>query len=75
MQTTMTKHGITVKHNSNGTWTVSGKIGNNKWSETVKTFCEAGEIAHEMADNNDQGNAINHRMCEVFRRQFFNPIF
>ena len=72
---TMRMHGITVTHKADGTWQVSGRIdgkGSEKWSENCKTFYEAGEIAFEMADNNDYGRDINHKMCKVFNRVFFN---
>ena len=69
--TTMTKHGITVRHNNDGTWNVSGKDNGQRWSMTALSFNEAGQLAFEMADNNDLGREINHKMCEVFGRSFF----
>lgn len=69
----MRKHGITVTHRDDGTWLVSGWMdgkGSERWSETFKTFARAGQFAFEMADNNDFGREINHRMCEVFGRNF-----
>lgn len=73
MSKTMRKHGITVTHRDDGTWMVSGRIekGGRKWTEIHKSFQSAGEAAFEMADNNDFGREINHKMCEVFRRTFF----
>lgn len=68
---TMRMHGITVTHKADGTWQVSGRIDGRKWTETHKTFLDAGECAFEMADNNDFGEEINHKMCEVFNRLFF----
>ena len=74
MSKTMRMHGITVTHKDDGTWQVSGRIdgkGRRKWTEVHKTFYDAGECAFEMADNNDFGREINHKMCEVFNRLFF----
>ena len=74
MSKTMRMHGITVTHKDDGTWQVSGRIdgkGSRKWTEVHKTFYDAGECAFEMADNNDFGREINHKMCEVFNRLFF----
>ena len=71
MAKTMRKHGITVSHLDNGKWRVSGRIDGKKWSEEYKSFQEAGECAFEMADNNDFGCEINHKMCEVFHRIFY----
>lgn len=34
------------------------------------SFLEAGNVAHEMADNNDIGSKVNQRMCEVFGATF-----
>lgn len=72
---TMRMHGMTVTHKADGTWQVSGRIDGKKgkkWTEVCKTFNEAGCIAFEMADNNDFGRDINHKMCKVFNRVFFN---
>lgn len=70
MAKTMRMHGITVSHLNNGNWKVSGRIDCERWSEEYKSFRDAGECAFEMADNNDFGREINHRMCEVFHRDF-----
>ena len=67
----MTCHGITVTHRDDGTWMVSGKIDGERWYEIYKSFNGAGECAFEMADNNDFGRDINHKMCKVFGRVFF----
>lgn len=72
MAKTMRMHGITVTQKDDGTWTVSGRIDGEKWTETYKSFTEAGEAAFEMADNNDFGREINHKMCDVFGRVFFD---
>lgn len=71
MAKTMRLHGINVTHRDDGTWLVSGKIEGKKWSEAFKSFNEAGECAFDMADNNDFGVDINHKMCRVFGRSFF----
>ena len=74
MSKTMRMHGISVTHRDDGTWKVSGRIdGKNseKWVNVCKTFHEAGCVAFEMADNNDFGRDINHKMCKVFGRTFF----
>ena len=75
MSKTMRSHGITVTHRDNGTWKISGRIdgkGSKKWEMETKSFREAGCIAFEMADNNDFGREINHKMCVVFHRNFSN---
>ena len=75
MSKIMRMHGITVTHKDDGRWQVSGRIdgrGSKKWTEVFDTFYEAGECAFEMADNNDFGRDINHKMCKVFNRNFFD---
>ena len=74
MAKTMRMHGITVTHRDDGTWKISGRLdgkGSEKWEMETKSFREAGSIAFEMADNNDFGRDINHKMCKVFNRVFF----
>jgi hypothetical protein len=78
MKKTMRKHGITVTLQDNGSYKVSGRLdgkGSEKWEMTCKDFNEAGSVAFEMADNNDQGCEINHKMCEVFGKSFFEDDF
>ena len=70
MAKSMRKHGITVTQQENGHYKVSGRIGGNPWSLDCRNFNEAGSVAFEMANNNDQGREINHKMCEVFHRCF-----
>lgn len=70
MSKTMRMYGITVTHRDDGMWQVSGRIDGKKWTEVYKSFQGAGECAFEMADNNDFGREINHRMCDVFNRRF-----
>ena len=67
----MTKHGITVVHNKDGSWRVSGVLDGKRWSEKYRSFNGAGECAFEMANNNDEGREINHAMCDFFGRSFF----
>ena len=67
----MTCHGITVTERDDGTYLVSGRIDGEKWSEVHKSFQSAGESAFDMADNNDFGRDINHKMCRVFGKVFF----
>lgn len=74
MTNTMRMHGITVTHRKDGKWKVSGRIagkGSEKWEIICKSFNEAGSVAFEMADNNDDGAEINHKMCKVFGKTFF----
>ena len=71
MAKTMRLHGITVTERNDGTYKVSGSIGKNKWSVLCMSFYEAGSVTFEMADNNDFGREINHKMCKVFGRVFF----
>ena len=74
MAKTMRMHGITVTHRDDGTWKVSGRIDgkeSEKWEEIHDSFFEAGQCAFEMADNNDFGREINHKMCDVFGLVFF----
>ena len=76
MAKSMRLHGICVTHRNDGTWLVTGpapwKGKGKRWREVHKSFWSAGICAFEMADNNDQGAEINHKMCEVFNRVFGN---
>ena len=73
MKKTMRKHGITVTLQDDGSYKLSGRIDgkdSKKWEITCKDFNEAGSVAFEMADNNDQGREINYKMCKVFGKSF-----
>ena len=69
---TMQCKGFRISERKDGTYSITLK----DWNRTYRTVCanfnDAGAWVWEMADNNDHARAVNHRMCEVFGKQFFD---
>lgn len=66
--------GFTISERKDGSYKIVYDSFFGRYEGECPYFCEAGQWVFEMADNHDIGREVNHRMCDVFGKVFFEDV-
>ena len=63
--------GFKISERKDGSFRIVLDDGRDHYETVQPNFREAGAWVWNMANNHDHAEIVNHRMCEVFGRDFF----
>ncbi len=69
-QITVKKNKVVITEQKDGTYKISITTSLGTYKGVCHNWYELGSWVYEMADNNDIGSQLNHKMCEAFNRDF-----